>query len=49
MGKQRKRSIDAEIRSKRAFSEMRAKVGRYNLTREEVARVRAELHSNRKE
>jgi hypothetical protein len=43
MGKNKKASIAAEIRSKRAFSAMRLKLGRYQLTREEVAQVRAEL------
>lgn len=49
MGKQRKRSVEAEMRAKRAYSEMRAKVGRYNLTRAEVAEVQVMLHGNRKE
>lgn len=43
MSKKEKKRMEAEIRAKRAFAEMRAKVGRYNLTMAEVAQVRKEL------
>jgi len=43
MGKPNRKRMESEMRAKRAFSELRLKLGRMNLTREEVAQVREEL------